>query len=144
MPGSRSPKSVTTISWPATSRADRCDPRFREREPRGTYAPGFLLAREELRLLLRRTEIERRQFDLRHLDLDLVKIDADRLVEQCGHRDREGDHQRDHQRLQPDPGHRTPIDVRALDLLGRDATQIEECKTEWRVQERSLHVDAEH
>src|SRR6516164_11221569 len=135
MPGSRSPKSVTTISWRAISRADRCVSRFLERENPGAFAPGFLLAHEEFRLLLWRTEIERRQFDLRHLDLDLVEIDADRLVEQCGHRDREGDHQRDHQRLQPDPGHRTPIDIGALDLLGRDATQIEECKSEWRVQE---------
>ena len=37
-----------------------------------------------LSLLFRLAEIERRQFDLRHLDPDLVEIDIERLVEQGG------------------------------------------------------------
>jgi hypothetical protein len=54
--------------------------------------------------LLRSAEIERRQFDLRHLDLDLAEVDVERLVEQGGHDDRESDHDRHHDRLQADPG----------------------------------------
>src|SRR5579871_2156118 len=79
-------------------------------------------------LLRRRSEIERRQVDLRHLDLDLVEVDIDRLVEQAGDRDGKGDHENDHDGLQPDPGHRAPIDVGAFHFLWSYAAQVEQCK----------------
>src|SRR5215813_1996478 len=94
----------------------------------GAKAPGFLLAPPWL--LFRLAEIERRQLDLRHLDLDLVEIDVERLVEQAGHGPREGDHEQHHDRLQPDPGHGAPVDVRALYFLRRHAAQVEQRKSE--------------
>src|SRR6478736_2206294 len=95
-------------------------------------------------LLFRAAKIQRWQFYLRHLDLDLAQVDVEWLVEQRRHHDREGDHDRHHDRLQADPGQRAPIDVGALHFLGRDAAQIEQRKAERRMQERGLHVDAEH
>src|SRR6478735_5567726 len=95
-------------------------------------------------LLFRPAKIQRWQFYLRHLDLDLAQVDVERLVEQRRHHDREGDHDRHHDRLQADPGQRPPIDVGALYFLGRDAAQIEQREAERRMQERRLHVDAEH
>src|ERR1700682_290330 len=95
-------------------------------------------------LFRRRTKIQRRKFYHRHFDLDLAEVDVQRLVEQAGYRDRERNHEQDHDRLQPDPGQGAPINIRALDLLGRNAAQIEQGEPERRMQERCLHVDAQH
>src|ERR1700754_4256351 len=103
------------------------------------------LRRDAAKLLLRcRAEIQRWKLDLRYLDLDLVEVDVPRLVEQASHRDRECDHEHNHDRLESDPGQGAPIDIRALDLFRRNTAQIEQGEPEWRMQERCLHVDAQH
>src|SRR6266702_7363025 len=69
------------------------------------------------------TEIQRRQFDLRYHNPDLVEIDIERLVQQRRHRDGKGNDEHDHDGLQADPGHGAPVDIGALYFLWRNAAQ---------------------
>src|ERR1700676_1588439 len=102
--GSRSPKSATTASWRATRRADRAADIRRETKNPGASSGVLHVERKKLLRLCRGTEIQRRKFNLRNIDLDLVQIDVQRLVEQARNRDRKSNHQGDHDRLQADPG----------------------------------------
>ena len=113
--------------------------------PGGWRPMARTIAAKPLLRLFPRPEIQRRQFDLRDLDPDLVDVlGTDRLVQQDGHGPGESDHQHDHDRLQSNPGQRAPVDVGALDLLRCDAAQVKQRETERRMHERRLHVDAEH
>ena len=111
-------KKVLDCLTAFTSRPDTSgsrSPRTRLRQLHGAPSAGLIAPAEPLRSnatkspgakapgLFRCCDAERYCFGgwpkssggsshLRHLDLDLARIDVDRLVEQGGHHDREGDH----------------------------------------------------
>src|SRR6185295_18384403 len=95
--GSRSPKSATTTSWRVTRRVD-CQRATASTSKNPGAIRGFFyavivrLVRNCCPLLFGPAEIQRWQFDLRYLNLDLAEIDVDRFVEQAGDHDRESDH----------------------------------------------------
>src|SRR5262245_7821895 len=71
------------------------------------------------------------------LDVDLARVDLCGALQQPGHQKRERYDEGNHDQLQADPWKSSPVNVRALDFLGSDPTQVEQGKAEWRMHERS-------
>jgi hypothetical protein len=90
----------------------------------------------------------------RRLELDALHVHLYRIVDAPGYQVGEGDQQADHDDLDDDERHRTPVDLRrgdrsdgflgqAVDVLAvrRHAAQVEQGEAEGRVHEGGLHVD---